>query len=123
MSCGDAMINFVELLAAYLNTPPELDQALQSLVKLGGEPGKDQSVASPPCKVRARLPRSIVSKIVADYQAGASSLELAEIYDLPKSSMLALLTKEGVVRPARRISALSPAQAARVANEADQRAR
>lgn len=94
----------VELLHAYLNTAPELDQALKSLSTLIREPGEDQSVASPPRKVRTRPPRSIISKIVVDYEAGSSSLELAAMYDIPKSSLLVILKKEGVVRSAERVT-------------------
>jgi hypothetical protein len=42
--------------------------------------------------------------MIVDYQAGASSRELAAKYDLPKSSVLILLRNEGVVRPPPRIS-------------------
>lgn len=41
--------------------------------------------------------------MVFDYQAGASSRELAAKYDVPKSSVLVILANEGVVRPPERI--------------------
>ena len=95
----------VELLGAYLNTPPELDELLKNLSKLRETAARDDLlVSSPPRRLRSRLPRSIISKIVADYRAGSSSRQLAAMYDLPKSSVLVILKKEGVVRPAARIS-------------------
>jgi len=96
----------VELLRAYLNTPPELDEIMRSLSELPADQGVDAagSATSPPRKLRSRLPRSIVSKIVADYQAGSSSRELSAKYELPKSSVLVILKKEGVTRPEVRLT-------------------
>lgn len=95
----------VELLSAYSNTSPELNEVLNALSrKPESLESRAGSVASPPRKLRGRLPRSIISKIVADYQAGRSSRDLAAAYNLPKSSLLAILNKEGAVRPAKRIT-------------------
>ena len=94
----------MDLLAAYLNILPEVEQALEGLSTLTGTVGSDELVSSPPRKVRSRLPRSIISKIVADYQAGSSSRVVAAKYNLPKSSVLVILKKEGAVRASERLS-------------------
>lgn len=93
----------VDLLRAYSNTTPELEQALEGLSKSPVSPGSDDSVASPSRKTRPRPTRSIVSKMIIDYQEGATSRELAAKYNVPKSSVLVLLRNEGVVRPPSRI--------------------
>jgi hypothetical protein len=102
LTCGFS----VELLSAYLNTSPDLDEVLKALSLLPESSESDDlgTVVSPPRMLRGRLPKSVVSKIVAEYQAGSSSLELAAKYDIPKSSLLVMLKREGVVRTAERIS-------------------
>ena len=65
----------MELLHACLNTSPELDEVLKSLSLPPEGIDDGVNVTSAPRKVRSRLPRSTISKIVADYQAGSSSLE------------------------------------------------
>jgi transcriptional accessory protein Tex/SPT6 len=98
------LITEVDLLAAYLNILPEVEQALTGLSTLTGTAGSDELVSSPPRKLRSRLPRSIIAKIVADYQAGSSSRAVAAKYNLPKSSVLVILKQEGVVRASERLS-------------------
>lgn len=42
--------------------------------------------------------------MILEYQAGKSSRDLSKTYDLPRSSILAILKREGVARPRERIS-------------------
>ncbi|HVW23264.1 MAG TPA: hypothetical protein VHB51_02160 [Candidatus Saccharimonadales bacterium] len=88
----------MDLLHAYSNTSVEVAETLRSLGDLPTV-ADEPVVTSPPRKLRARLPRSIVSKLVADYQAGSSSRTLAAKYEMPRSSVLRLLDQEGVLRP------------------------
>lgn len=96
----------MELLAAYSNTLPELQQALDALFDLpdmrdASEPG---SACSPPRKLRSPLPRSISSRLISDYQAGSSSRKLAATYGLPKTSVLNILKNAGVLRAREQIT-------------------
>jgi hypothetical protein len=66
-----------------------------STVRDAGSTELFESAASPPRKLRGRLPRSMTSKIVADYQASTSGHEPARKYEMPRSSVLDLLKREG----------------------------
>jgi transposase len=94
----------VDLLVAYLNIVPEVEQVLLSLSTPLGVAVSEELVSSPLRNQRGRLPRSVIAKIATDYQAGSSSRALAAKYDLSKSSVLAFLKKEGVARPQARLS-------------------
>jgi hypothetical protein len=94
----------VELLHAYLNTPPELEEALCRLTHRPNRLVGVDSVDSPPRTLQSRPPRTTVVNIVSDYQAGLSTRQLAAKYSRPRTTILALLHSEGVVRPRQRIS-------------------
>jgi len=80
------MVLRVELLHACMNTSPVLDEVLKSLSLLPEGLEDAGCVVSPTRKLRRRLPRSTTSRIVADYQAGDSSREVAARYGLPSGN-------------------------------------
>lgn len=89
----------MDLLRCYSNLAPEVGLALQALSELPVAQAVGDDVASPPRVLREPLPRSIISKLILDYQSGASTRALAAKYDRPKTTILQILHAEGVVRP------------------------
>ncbi|WP_063012716.1 hypothetical protein [Nocardia kruczakiae] len=54
--------------------------------------------AKPTRNIRRRLPRHTIDQLVQTYRGGATTLELAARYDISKTAVLNLLTREGVTR-------------------------
>ncbi|PPJ23262.1 hypothetical protein C5F51_29415 [Nocardia nova] len=54
--------------------------------------------AKPARNIQRRLPRHTIDQLVQDYRDGATTLELAARYDISKTAVLNLLTREGVTR-------------------------
>jgi transposase-like protein len=96
----------VELLIAYSNFLPEVEQPLEALSRLHERPdsGVNLTLVSPPRKLRKRPPKSVIAEMISDYLAGMSTRQLAKEYDIPKTSVLSILHSEGVVRAHHRIS-------------------
>jgi len=89
----------VELLLSYSNLLTEAAALAELLHVPSG--GSDQyvSVASPPRMLGKRPSRSVIPRMIMDYQAGLSSRELATKYDSSKTVVLRILKAEGVTRP------------------------
>jgi AraC-like DNA-binding protein len=94
----------VDLLRCYSNLALEVGPALQGLSELPRSAVVGDDVASPPRVLRERLPRSIISEMILEYQAGASTRDLAAKYDRSKTAVLNILKAQGVVRPRERIT-------------------
>ena len=63
-------------------------------------PRKSATTAQPtPTRnIQRRLPRHTIDELVHAYHDGATTLELAHRYDISKTAVLNLLTREGVTR-------------------------
>jgi hypothetical protein len=89
----------VEVLAHYSNPDYQLNQ-LNELLHLSSNWDIEQtSVTSPERKLGKRPSRSIIPKLIMDYQAGLSSRQLATKYNSSKSVVLRILKAEGITRP------------------------
>jgi transposase-like protein len=65
-----------------------------------------------PRRVNRRLSKAEFAQLVADYQAGTSTRNLASTYGISKASVTKVLTQHGVQR---RFQGLSPVQSAEAA--------
>jgi uncharacterized protein (DUF433 family) len=96
----------VELSRRYSNHPQLLEQLATTWQRLETEqwqPTVDEalvpkSAGTRPHALSRRLTPVAVAALLADYQAGASSLELARRYGVGKASVLALLDRHNVPR-------------------------
>ncbi|MFF0496540.1 hypothetical protein ACFYU5_09065 [Nocardia aobensis] len=56
------------------------------------------ALPKPARNIQRRLPRHTIDELVQAYRDGATTIELAHRYDISKTAVLNLLTREGVTR-------------------------
>jgi DNA invertase Pin-like site-specific DNA recombinase len=97
---------FVEVLHRYSN----IRYLITSLVrarKAAGKPRKPGRSSPSPVPIRRRLPQTLHPEIIAKYQAGATTRQLADIYKVSRGNIEDLLHRTGT--PVR-YRALTPKQ-------------